>query len=427
MLACILVGAFPNPRGAFAQDPNVVLRLEALEDSAASFFQADVRFDNFAVNDWYGWSFGVCHDSALIELLDVDDGETTLTVNGGQPPGFSALESVPDEGFAAGVVIDLFGLNTLGPGVDYHFNRATYFATGPGTTADLCFCDSIGTPPFAVVIVGSGASIVPTQVCASVELQGPFPSEDLFVFSLGTTTGTFDLWGGAGRFDVDLAIGQELPGGVVPQATNGFTMCLRHDPTLLEAVGVAPIGPLAALVDPAFFDVDLLPEGACVEVQYDMASAQELFFPVTESVVRVTYETVPEELELASLVETIVLWDDSLGATNSVLTATGESRPALLHGVLTLTGEARSYRRADCNSDGAFNVGDVVHILGTLFGSIVVPCRQSCDVNGDFEIDIADAISMVGYLFQGGSPPAAPFPDCTSFVGQHCVLGGSCP
>ena len=47
-----------------------------------------------------------------------------------------------------------------------------------------------------------------------------------------------------------------------------------------------------------------------------------------------------------------------------------------------------------------------------LFESGVVNCLLALDSNNDSMVDIADVVYTLGYLFEGGRPPDAPFPDC---------------
>ena len=61
----------------------------------------------------------------------------------------------------------------------------------------------------------------------------------------------------------------------------------------------------------------------------------------------------------------------------------------------------------DANLDGALNVADVITILGYLFsGTADLNCPRAADLNADSNIDIADAIYTLNYIFVGGSAPA---------------------
>lgn len=66
------------------------------------------------------------------------------------------------------------------------------------------------------------------------------------------------------------------------------------------------------------------------------------------------------------------------------------------------------FRRGDVNDDGQLNIADAISVLGHLFGGDPAPsCSDAADANDDGLLNIADAISILGYLFGGGSiqPP----------------------
>lgn len=75
--------------------------------------------------------------------------------------------------------------------------------------------------------------------------------------------------------------------------------------------------------------------------------------------------------------------------------------------------------RTDCNVDGGSNLADVVSLLGYLFPQPPPPpildCEDACDCNDDGQLSIADAVCILESQF--GVPavvPDAPFPACGS-------------
>ena len=86
----------------------------------------------------------------------------------------------------------------------------------------------------------------------------------------------------------------------------------------------------------------------------------------------------------------------------------------------------------DCNQDGAFDLSDVICLLGHLFqgNPTMLPCGTTAgtataaelnlmDSNNDDGIDLSDAIYNLAFLFQGSPPP---------FAGQGCVeIVPGCP
>ncbi|MGE3164396.1 MAG: proprotein convertase P-domain-containing protein [Planctomycetota bacterium] len=73
---------------------------------------------------------------------------------------------------------------------------------------------------------------------------------------------------------------------------------------------------------------------------------------------------------------------------------------------------SRSFIRGDCNQDGAVDLGDVIALLTTLFPSTAgysPSCDEACDGNDDGNLNVADPISMLIWLFGAPSIPL-PYP-----------------
>lgn len=64
------------------------------------------------------------------------------------------------------------------------------------------------------------------------------------------------------------------------------------------------------------------------------------------------------------------------------------------------------YVSGDANGDGEIDIADVVYLINYLFlgGSAPEPW-QAGDANGDGAVDIADVVYLINYLFIGGPPP----------------------
>lgn len=77
------------------------------------------------------------------------------------------------------------------------------------------------------------------------------------------------------------------------------------------------------------------------------------------------------------------------------------------------TAPALSFLRGDANHDVQVNIADAIYSLDYLFvAGPAPPCFASADTNFDGSVNIADTIYLLGYLFQAGPPPSSPFPDC---------------
>jgi hypothetical protein len=75
--------------------------------------------------------------------------------------------------------------------------------------------------------------------------------------------------------------------------------------------------------------------------------------------------------------------------------------------------------RGDINQDKDVQLSDAVFLLGYLFGRGATPaCLDAADVNGDTVANVADAVYLLGYLFNQGAAPAPPFSACDYDTGQ---------
>ncbi len=69
--------------------------------------------------------------------------------------------------------------------------------------------------------------------------------------------------------------------------------------------------------------------------------------------------------------------------------------------------------RGDVDFDGALNITDAIAVLLHLFQSLRIECPEAARAGEPGAIlSITDAVYLLNYLFLGGSPPRAPFPEC---------------
>ena len=73
----------------------------------------------------------------------------------------------------------------------------------------------------------------------------------------------------------------------------------------------------------------------------------------------------------------------------------------------------KQFSRGDVNDDGNRNIADAISLLGFLFGGGPAPvCPDAADANDDGVLNIADAISILSHLFASSGPLPPPFPGC---------------
>jgi len=76
-------------------------------------------------------------------------------------------------------------------------------------------------------------------------------------------------------------------------------------------------------------------------------------------------------------------------------------------------GGETSFLRGDANADGVRNLADAISVLQYLFGGAgKSACLDAADANDDEKLDVADAVYLLRYLFAGGAPPPPPFSAC---------------
>ena len=69
----------------------------------------------------------------------------------------------------------------------------------------------------------------------------------------------------------------------------------------------------------------------------------------------------------------------------------------------------REFRRGDVDADGTVNLADAVNVLGFLFqGALIPPCLDSADANDDGVVNLADGVFTLNHLFNGAPAPPDP-------------------
>ncbi|HVR75505.1 MAG TPA: dockerin type I repeat-containing protein [Planctomycetota bacterium] len=72
-----------------------------------------------------------------------------------------------------------------------------------------------------------------------------------------------------------------------------------------------------------------------------------------------------------------------------------------------------TFVRGSVDGDDEVNLTDAIQILGHLFKGAPEPgCLEAADTTGDGEVNLTDAIHLLHHLFRGGPAPVSPYPDC---------------
>ena len=238
-----------------------------------------------------------------------------------------------------------------------------------------------------------------------------------FTASIENASGTFDPNNGQGSVSVNLYLEESAANPGFPSDVSGFTFGITCDPSIVTPVGVTES---PSLLNPEFFDFELLSNGATIGVIMDFQNVIFLELNSITDMALVDFDTNPATLTgFNSPVATTMQYQSGLGSgvpvDNLVVVGFDSVSPTLVPGVITLNPLATGlFRRSDANSDGSVNIADAVSILDYLFNLGPATCLSALDSNDDGSVNIADGVYTLDYLFSMGPDPAAPFPDCGS-------------
>ncbi|MEM7260467.1 MAG: dockerin type I repeat-containing protein [Planctomycetota bacterium] len=383
---------------------------------------SSVLYTNFSINEpVQGWSFGLCNDATLVTPTLIQDGTATAGLNGGSGPDFNQVNVLAD-GWTVGVVVSFVGTDTLPPGLDDELNVATYDVIGnAGDSADLCFCDTLGDPPVVSVIVIEGASLTPAFfLCGTVDITEGAPPLGFVYTSPDATV--------CDAFSNPVQILDEAG----TNETQGFSMAMIFDETVLDVTGIAPAPALQALnggAGPDFFGDNLFPNGWTVGVVYAFVGGQSILFDTSTDAIIADYTV---DAGVADGSTTTIDCTELLGSppVANVVVVGGASLPVNCEaGTITVDcPDFAIFLRGDCNTDGLVDIADGIWILNELFLSgSATTCVAACDANFDGVVDASDATYIFNYRFLDGDAPSAPFPACGGDgVSLDCDASG-CP
>lgn len=110
---------------------------------------------------------------------------------------------------------------------------------------------------------------------------------------------------------------------------------------------------------------------------------------------------------------------------NTMTLVTSSGQPFVFSSNLSGSGTLswNDFSRGDINANGSLSVDDPITLLNYLFqGGSDFGCLRRLDVNDNGSVDIDDPIRLLDYLFQGGPPLNSPLNDCDN-DNEHDFLG----
>lgn len=176
-----------------AQDVTAILRDTVGAPGSSVVVQFDL--DNQSPQGVQGFSFSFWSPTDELTPEEVLLGPAMAALNGGSGPDFLSVDFHYESGgtgISCGTVFSFMATDELDPGELHHALDMvwTIDATVPdGTVVPCQFCDCLGTPPLASIVVIDGDSIVPNLVDGGVTVVSTPP----FVRGDANSSGAVDV------------------------------------------------------------------------------------------------------------------------------------------------------------------------------------------------------------------------------------------
>lgn len=403
------------PLTAFGQN---TMRATGATGIPGFFVDSIVEFD--LADDVQGWSFGLCHDDTQLDIMTAVEGADVANVNGGSSADFLSINTAPSPGAGVTMAVIISGSssNVLPAGLGKEILIASYEIVGtpPGmtsTTTDVTFCETLGTPATANLVVVGGLEQVPTLVNSTVTIDPP-PDFCLNLSCTGGQTSTQLDWMECTPFDYylvhrDGVLIATLPPGSLSYSDVALPPGTYHY-AVIAVVFPNPIGTPVVLISEC--DADVIPI-----VINTITPDNGTFLGGTEVTVTgrgFMHATLPTSVLLDGVVQTnlTIVSDNELTFFTEPATVLGPV-DLTIENIIAVT-EANGYTygfiRGDSNTDNSLDVADSVYTLVYLFQGGPAPlCDDAADTNDDGTVNIGDPVYGLTFLFAGGPPPLPPF------------------
>jgi hypothetical protein len=181
-------GGEPVMKPTFTTEPDLSLIADQSSEAKVRVLMG-LSEDSTETMEIQGWSYGLSHDGALLELVAIEPTSQVQTSNGGNAPDFYAVNTSPvgGAGGTVGAVITLlaepFSVIPVAPGEKVQTETFTYrsaIAIAPGEpsqSTDLAMAHEVlGDPPVAAVVsVASDSLLLTEDGAATITLTGEAP------------------------------------------------------------------------------------------------------------------------------------------------------------------------------------------------------------------------------------------------------------
>ena len=393
-----------------------------------------------AVAEISGYSLGVAHDSSL---MAVDSFLVTSVSPTGEHPIF-CQEGIYADGFTMGVVFCFTGCWVLNYDVPAPLVEVGYqLLDGPlgtasaVTTTILETTENLGQPPVTNVAVVNSASIPMQGVPAQVNLI-PFVPE--FQLSLDTLSTVYypEANPASEAFSADVMLQEVLlPGGGTGEYSEvqGASYGVGHDGTLMGITGVTTQVSAPDGSPPDFDEVDILANGMTQGLVFSSPGSWTVSYETAQALSTIDYQLLSGALTGSSTpTATTLEFTDTLGdpPVELVIVTDGASNaPTVFNSSLDLVPFTGSrFIRGDATNDGNLDLADGIQLLSYLFQGASSTCLKAMDMDLSNHVSISDGVQVLCSLFCPGSPaPSGPYPDCGVDLNStlSCVSFNACP
>ena len=383
------------------------------------------------------FTFGLEYDSSQLTLQGVSPAGVLAATNGGAGPDFLAVNLFPGGGIGATVQCEITqtGVSDFIPtGLDQQILALDFdvsFAAGPPCSiAEIGFTDTLGMPQVPLSAVTPAGLVNAAGITGGVEIGVPPPAPPTGGITLAADILSVSPGDPAAvrvTLDTDTEI-EAISFGIAFDATDVALSSVDQGVTLAT---------LRCGLGPEFYSADEFGfpnSGVTIAAVFAISPpllGRSLSPGSDQEIVVLNFVTNPAPSTAGSP----LTFTDTLGnpPVSVEVTVDGQAvTPNLLDGAVQLGPSTGNFVRGDCNLDSNIDLADAIFLLGALFpgpGGPQVPlCDDGCDGNDDGAINLADAITILGALFGMTAPLPAPDvcgPDPT-LDGLGC-LSSPCP
>ncbi|MBT5738922.1 MAG: hypothetical protein HN891_10305 [Planctomycetes bacterium] len=323
----------------------------------------------------------------LDSSVDLEEGEATLVAIFDDTAPFDQSLPSPDHLLLATLVLD----------------AASWLV--PSNIEPIAFSDGVGEPALDNLVLVDGIGVIPERIDGSLSVL----SQNVLL----ATSSSGQVSAGEIDFEVSLR-------GYNVDALQGFSSVLAFDPTILQCASSTIEGTITQVAGAEFIEgvidntigfvvlgvlMDILPpyDGQVIPATGIELEYARIYFDVSSSLTTSSQTELHFENDLGTppISNVFVIENQSVEPVTVDLTI-----DVVVEGIF-LRGDADGNLRLDL----ADAINNLVFMTSACPDCPIPLCPKALDVNDNGMIDLGDAIQLLNFLYIGGSPPAAPFPD----------------